>query len=372
VHVVDAMTSRVSTPSHHQRGRASAVIASDLDLRGIGKSFDRTPVLTDISLRIAPGEVVCLLGPSGCGKSTLLRIIAGIEELSSGSLLMDGQIVSDSRTSLPPERRGIGMVFQDYALFPQMTVLQNVAFGLRRLASRDRQPAAEQALGSVGLLAKANDYPSMLSGGEQQRVALARALAPRPRVLLMDEPFSNLDARMRDAVREDTVRLLRETRATCILVTHDPEEAMRVADRIMLLRQGRIVQVGKPEALYNAPIDLEAARFFCDLNEIPCQIVAGVAETPVGRFEAAGRPDGAGLICVRPPGFIVGEAGQGTRARIRSSRYLGVVHHVELVLEGLDAPVRARMRHAHALKAGQDIGITINPDEVLVFGGRPA
>lgn len=372
MHVQDVMTSDPAPSQTMQRGRASAVIASDLDLRGIGKSFDQLRVLSDISIRIAPAEVVCLLGPSGCGKSTLLRIIAGIEQASEGALLMDGQVVSDAKGALPPEQRGIGMVFQDYALFPQMTVLENVSFGLRGISSQDRKQAAGQALASVGLTGRADAYPSMLSGGEQQRVALARALAPRPRVLLMDEPFSNLDARMRDSVREDTVRLLRETRATCILVTHDPEEAMRVADRIVLLRAGRIVQVGKPEALYDAPVDLEAARFFCDLNEIPCRIVGGMAESALGRFKADALPDGQGMVCVRPPGFVVVEPGRGVRARVRSSRFLGVVHHVELVLEGLDAPVRARMRQAHALKAGQEIGIEINPDEVLVFADRPA
>jgi iron(III) transport system ATP-binding protein len=366
------MTSDPAQNQSTQRGRASAVIASDLDLRGIGKSFDHLRVLTDISLRIAPAEVVCLLGPSGCGKSTLLRIIAGIEQASEGALLMDGRLIADAKGSLPPERRGIGMVFQDYALFPQMTVLENVSFGLRGLSSQDRRQAAGQALASVGLTARAEAYPSMLSGGEQQRVALARALAPRPRVLLMDEPFSNLDARMRDSVREDTVRLLRETRATCILVTHDPEEAMRIADRIVLMRAGRVVQVGNPEALYDHPNDLEAARFFCDLNEVPCQISNGLAKTPIGSFKADGHPDGPGIVCVRPPGLIAVPQGQGIRARVRSSRFLGVVHYVELILEGLDAPVRARMRQAHGLKAGQEIGVEINPDEVLVFADRPA
>ncbi len=214
------------------RLRASAVIPASLELDRLGKRFGAREVVADVSLHIAAAEVICLLGPSGCGKTTLLRMLAGIEEPTSGSLKLDGQLIASPAGSMPPEKRGVGLVFQDYALFPQMSVIDNVAFGLRGLSKAEARAAALNALDRIGLGARAEAYPYMLSGGEQQRVALARAIVPRPRVLLMDEPFSNLDRRMRDSVREETVALLRETGATCVMVTHDPEEAMRIADRI--------------------------------------------------------------------------------------------------------------------------------------------
>ncbi|MCA3564217.1 MAG: ABC transporter ATP-binding protein [Methylocystis sp.] len=354
------------------RGRATAVIPAGLEIAGLAKSFGDRKVLQEINLTIHPAEVVCLLGPSGCGKTTLLRILAGIEDLSAGTISMDGVVIANSTASMPPERRGIGMVFQDYALFPQMTVLENVAFGLRALRRAEAEAAARTAMASVGLTALAGAYPHMLSGGEQQRVALARAIVPRPRVLLMDEPFSNLDRRMRDSVRDDTVALLRETGATCIMVTHDPEEAMGIADRIVLMRRGRIVQAGAPEELYHSPVDLEAARFFCDLNEVACSVVDGHADTPLGRVDAPGLPDGPASLCIRPQGFRLLPPGQGTAARIRSVRFLGETYLAELDVQGLDRPVRARLRERPPSSRRRDVGLSIDFDEVLVFGHQRA
>jgi len=354
-----------------RRGRASAVIPAGLSFSGVSKTFDGREVLSGVSLEIRPAEVVCLLGPSGCGKTTLLRIVAGIEDLTGGEIAMDGLVIAGPGYGMPPERRGIGLVFQDYALFPQMTVLENVMFGLRGMNRKEAASAAGVAMARVGLSPLAAAYPYMLSGGEQQRVALARAIVPRPRVLLMDEPFSNLDRRMRDAVREDTVALLRETGATCIMVTHDPEEAMRVADRIALMRAGRLIQAGEPETLYRSPVDLEAARFFCDLNEIPCRVREGVAETPIGRFAAAGVADGPASACLRPQAFMLRPSGEGWPARIVSVRFLGESHLVELDVQGLDRPVRARVKERPPAGARRDVGIAIDFDEVLVFGHQP-
>jgi iron(III) transport system ATP-binding protein len=354
------------------RGRASAVIPASLTFAGISKSFGAREVIRDIDLDIKPAEVICLLGPSGCGKTTLLRIAAGIEDLTSGEVRMDGVVIATATSSMPTEKRGIGMVFQDYALFPQMNVLDNVAFGLRGMSAAEAQAAAEVAMARVSLTPLAKAYPYMLSGGEQQRVALARAIVPRPRVLLMDEPFSNLDRRMRDAVREDTVGLLRETGATCIMVTHDPEEAMRIADRIVLMRNGRIVQAGAPELLYRSPVDLEAARFFCDLNEIASVVTNGTAETPIGRFPAAGLPDGSASLCIRPQAFRLLPAGQGIPARIKSARFLGEMHMIELDVQGLDQPVRARVRERPPAGRRKEVGLAIDFDEVLVFGHQRA
>jgi iron(III) transport system ATP-binding protein len=348
-------------------GRASAVIPAGLTLTGISKSFGEKTVLREISLDVHPAEVVCLLGHSGCGKTTLLRIIAGMEDPGSGQVAIDGRVIADSQNSLPPEKRGIGMVFQDYALFPQMNVLENVAFGLRNMSRSESKAAAEVAMARVGLSSLAKAYPYMLSGGEQQRVALARAIVPRPRILLMDEPFSNLDSRMRDAVREDTVGLLRETSATCIMVTHEPEEAMQIADRIVLMRDGAVVQVGPPEQIYRNPRDLQVARFFCDLNEFQCTIKNGEASCILGRFGARGLPDGPGVLCVRPPGFTLMPAGHGIPALVQTSRFIGVVHRCDLSLQGHDRLVHARIREMMPIKRNREVGLSIDSKEVLVF-----
>jgi iron(III) transport system ATP-binding protein len=359
-------------PPDAPRGRASAVIPADLAVRDLVKRFGNREVIAGVSLEVKAAEVVCLLGPSGCGKTTLLRLIAGMETPDAGAILMDGREIATPTHAVPPDKRGIGLVFQDYALFPQMSVIDNISFGLRDMSRAERRAAAGVAMARVGLTPLADAYPYMLSGGEQQRVALARAIVPRPRVLLMDEPFSNLDRRMRDAVREDTVALLREIGATCIMVTHDPEEAMRVADRIVLMRDGRIVQAGPPEELYRRPVDLLAARFFCDINELTCRISAGRAQTPLGQTPAPGVPDGSGTLCLRPQGIRLKPAGQGLPARIQATRFLGEMHFVELDVQGLDRPLRARVRERPPAGRRRDVGIEIDLDEVLVFGQERA
>jgi iron(III) transport system ATP-binding protein len=356
-----------SDSSLRPRGRATAVIPASLSLHGVGKRFGRRQVLDGVSLEVRAAEVVCLLGPSGCGKTTLLRLIAGMDTLDEGRLLMDGREIATPTHAVAPDKRGIGLVFQDYALFPQMTVMENVAFGLARLPRAEQRAAAGTAIASVGLSALSDAYPYMLSGGEQQRVALARAIVPRPRVLLMDEPFSNLDRRMRDAVREDTVALLRETGATCIMVTHDPEEAMRIADRIVLMRDGRIAQEGPPETLYRRPVDLAAARFFCDLNELDGIVRGGVVETPFGPVAAAGLPDGPAAVCLRPQAIRLLPAGQGRPARVRAVRFLGETHLVELDVQGAERPLRARVRERPPAGRRPEVGVALDFDEVLVF-----
>jgi iron(III) transport system ATP-binding protein len=352
------------------RGRASAVIPASLRFEGIGKQFAARDVLKDVTLDIPAAEVVCLLGPSGCGKTTLLRITAGIDHPSSGKVIMDGREIAGPDSGVPIEQRGIGMVFQDYALFPNFTVMENVAFGLRGMSRESQRAAARVAVARVGLDARADAYPHMLSGGEQQRVALARAIVPRPRVLLMDEPFSNLDRRMRDAVREDTVALLRETGATCIMVTHDPEEAMQIADRIVLMRDGQILQSGSPETLYRKPVDVEAARFFCDLNEIPGEIRGGSIHTSLGTFPAKGRKEGPGFLCIRPQGIRIQPSGNGINGRVQAVRFLGETQQVDLRVQDVEHPLRARVRQFNGLRRGADVAIAIDSEEILVFGSE--
>lgn len=350
------------------RGRASAVIPAELRFEGIGRRFGTVDALADITFTIRAGEVLCLLGPSGCGKSTLLRLISGIDEPTSGRILMDGREISGPSHFEMPETRGIGLVFQDYALFPHLSARDNVMFGLDSLPRTEREKIASVALKRVGLSAQAESYPEMLSGGEQQRVALARAVVPRPRVLLMDEPFSNLDKRMRDQVRENTIALLRETGATAVIVTHDPEEAMRIADRIVLMRAGRIVQIGDARTLYRQPADLQAARFFCEINELQSTVTDGGVATPVGTFAAEGLAVGtAAAVCVRPQGIDILPAGEGIPARILQRRFIGPVDLFEIVVQGLDFPLVARIRHALPFSRGDDVGIRVDPNEVLVF-----
>jgi iron(III) transport system ATP-binding protein len=273
----DAASGALAMPGWGRRGTAGASIPAELAFAHVSQRFGDVVALDDVSLNVRPGEVLCLLGSSGCGKTSLLRIAAGVDRPTGGMVTLDGREVAGPSRFVDPERRGVGLMFQDYALFPHLSVLDNVRFGLRALSRADATAVATRALARVGLAHLAASFPHVLSGGEQQRVALARAIAPRPGVLLMDEPFSNLDQRLRDEVRGETLALLREMGATTMIVTHDPEDAMRIADRIVLMRRGRIVQSGTAEEVYTRPVSLYAARFFCDFNELPSVVQNGMA-----------------------------------------------------------------------------------------------
>ncbi len=354
-----------------RRGTAGASIPVAIDLENVTQDYGSVKALRDVTISIRPREIVCLLGQSGCGKTTLLRMVAGVESPTSGRVLLDGIEVAGPSRYMPPEQRGVGLMFQDYALFPHLSVADNVAFGLRALSRAEAAKVAQRALDRVGLGHHLASFPHTLSGGEQQRVALARAIAPRPGVLLMDEPFANLDRRLRDAVREETMTVLRETGATVILVTHDPEEALRMADRVILMRAGRIVQQGPGPELYRNPVDLFAARFFCDYNEIEAKVSGGRAETPLGTFAASGIGDGrSAVVCIRPHGIRL-ELGQcGTAGRVIDFRSIGEVDLARIVVDGLDKPIHARLPVVGAAltpRIGQDVRVTIAPDEVLVF-----
>jgi iron(III) transport system ATP-binding protein len=363
---------RFRLPRWGQRGTAGASIPAQLTFENLVQDYGGQHALDGVSLTVDPGELVCLLGHSGCGKTTLLRIAAGVEAPTSGRVLMDGFEVSGPQAFVEPERRGIGLMFQDYALFPHMTILQNVMFGLKGLSATEAGVAAHRALSRVGLDHFASDYPHTLSGGEQQRVALARSIAPRPGVLLMDEPFSNLDRRMRDAIRDETVAILRETGATTIVVTHDPEEAMRIADRIVLMRSGRIIQQGESEEIYRQPANLFAARFFCDFNEIPGTVRNGRVSCPVGVFPAPHLEDGPAVVCVRPQGLKLRPEGFCLPGRVVSRRFLGEVDLVHLDVQGIDRPLQARIHDPGRVKEGQDVGIEVDTKDVLVFAATDA
>jgi iron(III) transport system ATP-binding protein len=342
--------------------------AARLSFENISHSYHGKATISGLSLAVEPGEVLCLLGPSGSGKTTLLRIAAGIEAQTSGRVLLNDQEIAGPGLFLPPERRGIGLMFQDFALFPHMTILDNVRFGLTALDREAARAQALHALGRVGLAHYAEKYPHVLSGGEQQRVALARALAPRPAVILMDEPFSGLDSRLKDSVRADTLAILREARATAIVVTHDAEEAMRMADRIALLRGGRLVQIGSSDDLYRRPFDIFTASFFSEVNLFQGVVQGGSVETPLGPIDARGVAEGRAVdVAVRLQGVEVHTDGAGVAARIISRRFLGVVDLFTFAVAGSDEPVRARIRADGIPQGLRDVTLSVNERDTLVF-----
>ena len=357
--------------SHWERDRkAAATIAAGVSLSGVSKNFGSNPAVRDFTLDIAPGEIVCLLGPSGCGKTTLLRLIAGIERLDSGRIAIDGLDVSAPGVFMPPEKRGVGLMFQDFALFPHLRVVDNVAFGLKRLGRKVAREEAHAALTRMGLAGYADYYPHMLSGGQQQRVALARALVPRPGVLLMDEPFSGLDSRLRHAIRNETLAILREVRATAILVTHDAEEAMRLADRVVVMRAGRLVQAGTVEELYGHPADVYVAGTFSEMNIVPCRVISGWAVGPLGRFRAPDSVEGEVTLCLRPRQIELCDAVDGTAARVLDRRLLGHEMLIELGVKGLEKSVTLRTDKSHIPEKGEELFLRVKPGSVLIFPGH--
>jgi iron(III) transport system ATP-binding protein len=354
-------------------GTAAATIAARLTLDSIHHAYGSVDALRGVSLDVAPGEIICILGQSGCGKSTLLRVAAGLERPQSGIVSINGQEMAGPKRFVHPEQRGVGLMFQDYALFPHLTILENVVFGLHGLPQSEARAEGIAALTRVGMANYAGSYPHMLSGGEQQRVALARAIVPRPGILLMDEPFSGLDRRLRDRVRDETLTLLRETRATCMIVTHDPEEAMRMADRIVLMRRGKVIQSGPPDTLYRDPQDLFTARFFSEVNEIDGKVSAGEVETPLGRFPAGDFSDGTPVVvCIRHQGIDLLDTAEGINARVVHRRFLGEVDRVELAIDGIDSLLQARIRSDVPHGSGADVRIRVRPDDVLVFAAETA
>jgi iron(III) transport system ATP-binding protein len=359
-------------PAPVGRGRAAATFAASVTLDAVAKEFDGKAALNGFSLDIAPGEIVCLLGPSGCGKTTLLRVISGIERPSSGRVLINGSEVAGPDRFVPPEKRGVGLMFQDFALFPHLSILHNVMFGLSGLDRMEAERAARAILDRVGMQAFESAYPSTLSGGQQQRVALARAIVPRPAVMLMDEPFSGLDVQLREAMQEETLALLRETRATSLVVTHHPEEAMRLGDRIAVLNAGRSVQVGRAEELYAHPASLFVARLFSEINEIPAVVKNGRVDTAAGAFAAPNVADGRpAVLCVRERAITLTPmsqpAAKGLSGRVLGLKFLGDVTRLDVAVEGFERPLKVRAERLDGLAKGADVCVTIDPAGVLVF-----
>lgn len=258
---------------------------SVITVKNLQHRYGDLPSLHSVSLDCPTASITCLLGPSGCGKSTLLRCIAGHEQPTGGEISLGDRLLVSSARSLAPEARNVGMVFQDYALFPHLRVWQNIAFGLRALPRKEQKQRAFDTMERLELSEFAERYPYELSGGQQQRVALARALAVRPRALLLDEPFSGLDTSLRDALRLEVRELLLKEDIPTIMVTHDPEEALCCADHIVLMRDGKIVQAGTPDELWHHPIDADAMAFFTSVFRMPATVKAGVCSSTLGQWD---------------------------------------------------------------------------------------
>jgi iron(III) transport system ATP-binding protein len=350
-----------------------------LHLHDIHHAFGPKQVLRGVSLDVAPGEILCLLGPSGDGKTTLLRLVAGLEPLQHGRIALDGVTLAEPGRDMLPEARRVGFVFQDYALFPHLTVAENVGFGLQRLPRAERDARVGEALERVRLGERGEAWPHQLSGGQQQRVALARALAPRPAALLLDEAFASLDARLREQVRDDTLHVLQEAGIPALIVTHDSEEAMFMADRIALMREGRVEQLGTPEALYLHPQTPFVARFLGEVNDIPAIVTNGWAESPLGRLPAA-LPDGPAQLLLRPEGLRVLPAGQpgAAPAEVEACRLLGATTMAHLALpdgDGQVLHVHARLPPGVVLRRGEAVSLLADPERAFAFplgGEAPA
>ncbi len=353
-----------------------------LEVRNLIRRYDGRAVVNDVSLRVMPGQVTCLLGPSGCGKSTTLRMIAGVEMQDSGEIHVDGRLICDTVFRVPPERRHIGLMFQDFALFPHLSVAHNVAFGLSGNKA-DKFARVSELLERVGMGRYLDAYPHELSGGEQQRVALARALAPRPSIMLMDEPFSGLDNRLRDGIRDETLDILREEDTAILLVTHEPEEAMRMADEIALMRDGRIVQQGAPYNIYNSPVDRSAVAFFSDINVIRGTVRGALTETPFGHFLAPGVPDGQEVeIVIRPQHIKIDfdrngrgpnptpQDGTPARGVVQRARFMGSESLVEFRMDHDGSVLKATVPNVFLPEPGMPLWLMIRRDRCFVFPSR--
>jgi len=350
-----------------------------ITISGVEKNFGATRVLRGIDLSVAQGEFVSLLGPSGCGKTTLLRCLAGLETIDKGEIRIDNTVVSSRDRFVPPEARNIGMIFQSYALWPHMTVADNIAYALKlrkRPAAEIRQ-RVEEALKIVGLEGYQERYPAQLSGGQQQRVALARAIAMRPKVLLFDEPLSNLDAQLRERMRIELRTLQQSLGITAVYVTHDQAEAMAISDRIVLMREGSVVQVGAPSTMYRQPATAYAADFLGSVNFIPAHydgegntrvvLASGKAVPLTVSLPAEVTRGSRVLLGIRPEDVLINEKEATVNtfgAKIVNAVFLGSTWHLELSLEG--TRIRANVpSRVFPSRVPEECSVTLAPSHLM-------
>ncbi|MFL6204872.1 MAG: ABC transporter ATP-binding protein [Acidimicrobiales bacterium] len=334
-----------------------------LELRGVHKAFGPVTAVAGIDLVVSAHELVALVGPSGCGKSTLLRVVAGLLPADDGEVRIAGEVVDDGTRSVEPEHRRTGLVFQEHALFPHLTVLGNITFGLRHLPRSDRGERGSHWLDVIGLAGHGHRFPHELSGGERQRVALARALAPEPRLVLLDEPFASLDPNLRVRLRTDIVALLRATDSPALFVTHDQEEALSIGDRVAVMRDGRIEQDAPPDEVYHQPANRFVAGFIDETAFLP---VSG------GRTELGPLPSeapGDGLVVLRAQDVLIDWDGQGTDATIVSAEFHGAVRTYTLRLPS-GAILLADAPHTTRLTPGDVVRASLRPGHHTVVA-RP-
>jgi iron(III) transport system ATP-binding protein len=361
------------SPREPKPGRAAAEAAQadarrspGIRLNQVTKRFGEVDAANGVTLELPQGQLLALLGPSGCGKTTTLRLVAGFEEPDSGTIEIGGRVVADPSTFLPPERRRVGMVFQDYALFPHLNVERNIQFGLHAYAG-ERAARVAAVMELVGLSGLGHRMPYELSGGQQQRVALARALAPEPDVVLLDEPFSNLDAALRVRVRADVRAILRQAGATAVFVTHDQEEALSLVDRVAVLIDGIVHQVAPPRELYLQPATRQVAEFVGDTNFLPGTAQGRFVETALGTLESQNEAHGPVDVLIRPENLIVTPASAQASCRVRSSLFFGHDQLVTLQLES-GTLLDARLGPLFTFASGQPVQVRVH-GRVMMFPG---
>lgn len=329
--------------------------------------------VNQISLQLKQGEILGLLGPSGCGKTTLLRLIAGFEQADAGQLLLNGQVVAGVRQWTSPEQRMIGMVFQDFALFPHLTVADNVTFGLKqtkKISTEVQQQRQTEVLRLVGLLGMENRYPHELSGGQQQRVALARALAPQPQLVLLDEPLSNLDVQVRLRLRQELRDILKTAGMTAVFVTHDQEEALAIADQVAVMRQGCLEQIGTPEEIYQRPQSQFVAEFVTQANFLEAQRYGNAWQTEVGAFTPSEggdltAEDNQAVVMIRQEDLIL-QPDQAASTIIRDRQFLGREYRYCLKTQS-GRELHARSNFVDALPIGTSVSLSVVPQNLRIF-----
>jgi len=349
-----------------------------LHLEDVTRTFGVEAAVSDFTLSVREGELLTLLGPSGCGKTTTLRMIAGLERPTAGEISIDGETVAGDGTFVPPEERDVGLVFQNFALFPHLSVEENVAFGLTDLDGSEREERVRELLELVGLVDHRGKSPDQLSGGQRQRVALARSLAPEPDVLLLDEPFSNLDVRLRVAMREEVRNILKKAGVTAVSVTHDQEEALSISDRVAIMNDGHLEQVGQPEAVFENPESRFVASFLGRASFITGRVRGDVVGTPLGELATdqlhgpIGAYDGAEIdVLVRPDDLAAAPTDDATAdGHVLNRQYTGpsFVYRVEL-RDG--TAVRCLHNHAETFEHGQPVTVDILADHSLAWYPAP-
>ncbi|MBH0042481.1 MULTISPECIES: ABC transporter ATP-binding protein [unclassified Pseudoalteromonas] len=346
---------------------------SSLILQGVSYHYNGTKVIHDLDLTVGKDEIVCLLGASGCGKTTTLKAIAGLIEAKQGSIFIDGKLVSDEQSFVSPEHRNIGMMFQDYALFPHLTVANNIAFGLSKMSKAQKQQRVDEMLKLVHLIGCADRFPHQLSGGQQQRVAIARALAYKPSLLLLDEPFSNIDTQVRFELIADIRRIIKATQVSAVFVTHSKEEAFAFSDTLAIMHRGKIEQQGTPEQLFAAPCSKEVAEFLGQGIYLSAEVLTATEyKTPFGLVESyveSKHDVSIGLIYVRPHQIELVADNQSDkfskRATIISRRFIGSAYVYSLVIDEQEIEVAAQ--YGQSFENNEQVIIKIKPHTVNFF-----